>query len=124
MADTVTLSNFSKEIKDVLKEYGESAQRIVDEEVENVSKDAVKKLKKESPKESGEYRKGWKMRKKETRFGLETTVYNSTHGWLVHLLEDGHLKRNGTERTNAQPHVGPAQKWAEKELLKRIKEKL
>lgn len=123
MSDTVSISNFSKEIEDILTKYGEEAQKIVDEEVESVSKEAVKKLKKESPKETGEYRKGWKLKKKETRFGIETTVYNSTHGFLVHLLEHGHAKRGGG-RTAAQPHVGPAQDWAEKEILKRLNEKL
>ena len=123
MSDTVSISNFSKEIEDILTKYGEEAQKIVDEEVESVSKEAVKKLKKESPKETGEYRKGWKLKKKETRFGIETTVYNSTHGFLVHLLEHGHAKKGGG-RTAAQPHVGPVQDWSEKEILKRLNEKL
>lgn len=123
MSETITISSFAKEIQDVLNEYGDDAQRIVDEQVEAVSKDAVKKLKKESPKDTGDYRKGWKMRKKETRFGLETTVYNSTHGYLVHLLEHGHAKRNGG-RVAAQPHVGPVQEWSEKELIERIKKQL
>lgn len=123
MPETIELSSFSSEIQKILKEYGEDVQKIADEEVVEVSKEAVKKLKKESPKDSGEYAKGWKMKKEETRFGVETTAYNSTHGWLVHLLEHGHAKKNGG-RTEAKPHVGPVQNWAEKEILKRLKEKL
>lgn len=123
MAETIDLSSFSDEIQKILAEYGEDVQRIADEEVVEVSKDAVKKLKKESPKNTGDYAKGWKMKKKEGRLGIETTIYNATHYWLVHILENGHAKVKGGS-VPAQPHVGPVQKWAESELLKRLKEKL
>lgn len=123
MADTIELSSFSDEIKKILTQYGEDVQRIADKEVEEVSKEVVKKLKNESPKNTGGYSKGWKMKKKEGRLGIETTIYNSTHGWLVHLLENGHAKVKGGS-VPGQPHVKPAQKWAEFELLKRLKAKL
>jgi hypothetical protein len=123
MPDIIELSSFSTEMQKILDEYGEDVQIIADEEVVTVTKEAVKKLKTESPKNKGDYSKGWKMKKKDTRFGVETTIYNSTHGWLAHLLEHGHAKVNGG-RTEAKPHVGPVQDWAEKEILKRLKEKL
>lgn len=123
MSDIIELSSFSTEMQKILDEYKEEVQIIVDEEVVAESKEAVKKVKTESPKNKGEYSKGWKMKKKDTRFGVETTIYNSTHGWLVHLLEHGHAKVNGG-RTKAEPHVGPVQDWIEKEILKRLKEKL
>lgn len=123
MAETIELSSFSSEMQKILNEFGEEVQIVADEEVVSVTKEAVKKVKTESPKNRGEYSKGWKMKKKDTRFGVETTIYNSTHGWLVHLLEHGHAKVNGG-RTKAEPHVKPVQDWAEKEILKRLKEKL
>ena len=123
MSDTINLSSFSKAVQDILTEYGEEAQKIVDETIVETQKEDTKKLKKVSPKDTGDYRKGWKLRTKETRFGIETEVYNSSHGWLTHLLEHGHAKRGGG-RTAAQPHVGPVQDWAEKEILKRLNEKL
>lgn len=119
----VTVKDFSKALGDALKDYAGDVQRIVDEEIETESKEGVKRLKKTSPKERGDYAKGWKMRKKETRFGLEVTLYNSTHGWLVHLLENGHAKRNGG-RVAAEPHVKPVQDWLEKEIIAKLKEKL
>lgn len=125
--DIIQISSFSKEIQKILEEYGEDVQRVADEEVVEISKEAVKKLKATSPKRdknSSGYAKGWKMKKKDTRFGIETTVYNSTHGWLVHLLENGTLNRDGTKRTEAQPHVKPVQDWIDKELIQRIKAKL
>ena len=124
--ETVDISSFSKEMKKFLEDYGEDVQRVADEEVVEISKEAVKKLKQTSPKRdknSSGYSKGWKMKKKETRFGVETTVYNSTHGWLVHLLENGHANRAGG-RTKAEPHVKPVQDWIDKTLIQRIKAKL
>lgn len=122
-SNEVTVKDFSKTITDMLTAYGDEAQIIVDEEIEKMSKEGVKKLKKTSPKERGDYAKGWKMRKKKTRFGLEVTLYNATHGWLVHLLENGHAKRNGG-RVAAEPHVKPVQDWLETKIVKDLKEKL
>ena len=123
MPDTVDINSFSDEIQKLLKEYGEDVQKIVDEQIVEVQKEDTKELKKTSPKDQGEYRKGWKLKVKEGRLGVETTVYNSTHGWLVHLLEHGHAKRDGG-RVEAKPHIGPVLEKAEKKILDRIKEKL
>lgn len=123
MADETKIDSLGKELNEILKEYGEDVVEIVNEEVETIAKDTVKMLKKTSPKDQGDYAKGWKSQKKKTNLGVVSTVYNSTHGWLVHLLEHGHAKRGGG-RTKAEPHVKPAEDWASKELLKRIKERL
>ena len=124
--ETIEISSLSSEIQKILTEYGEDVQRVADEEVVEISKEAVKKLKQTSPKRdknSSGYSKGWKMKKKDTRFGVETTVYNSTHGWLVHILENGYEHREGGH-VDGKPHVKPVQDWIDKELIQRIKAKL
>ena len=121
--EKVDIGLLPEEFNKLLKEYGDEVVAIVDEEVESISKETVKMLKKTSPKDSGDYAKGWKAQKKKTNFGMNATVYNSTHGWLAHILEHGHLIRGGG-RTKAEPHIKPAEDWASKELLKRIKERL
>lgn len=123
MADEIKIDSFSEEMQKILEDYGEDVQTIVNEEVVKIAKEAVTRVKKASPKDTGDYAKGWKMKKKEGRLGVETTVYNSTHGWLVHLLEHGHPIKGGG-RAKAKPHVKPVEEWAEKELLDRVKEKL
>lgn len=120
----VTVSEFTKEIQKLLDEYGDEVESVVEEEVVEVSKDTVKKLKKESPKDTGNYAKGWRLKKKKTRLGIETIIYNATHYWLVHVLEHGYYSRKTDTRVEGKEHVKPAEKWAEKELLKRLKEKL
>lgn len=121
--EKVDIGLLPQEFNKLLKEYGEEVTLIVDEEIKKISKETVSRLKKTSPKDTGEYAKGWKAKQKKTNFGLYSTIYNSTHGWLAHILEHGYQKRNGG-RTKAQPHIKPAEEWANKEVLKRIKERL
>lgn len=44
------------------------------------------------------YAKGWTFAKEGTRLGATVTIYSKVPG-LPHLLEYGHVCRNGTERT-------------------------
>ena len=123
MPEEIKVDAISKEMQELFKEYGEEVNDILDEEILKVAKETVNKLKKTSPKDDGDYAKGWKQKTRKKNLGIFATVYNSTHGWLVHLLEHGHAKRGGG-RTKAQPHVKPAEEWAEKEVIKRVKERL
>ena len=124
MADNeVTFESLGKEMAKLFKEYGDDVNKILEEEMKTVSKETTSQLKKTSPKGRGDYAKGWKFKLEKTRLGPVTTIYNATHAWLVHLLEHGHAKRNGG-RTKAEPHVKPAEDWAEKELVKRVEERL
>ena len=123
MPEEIKVDAISKEMQELFKEYGEEVNDILDEEILKVAKETVNKLKKTSPKDDGDYAKGWKQKTTKKNLGIFATVYNSTHGWLVHLLEHGHAKRGGG-RTKAQPHVKPAEEWAEKEVIKRVKERL
>lgn len=123
MADEIKVGEISKELNELLEEYGDEVVALVNEQAEDIAKDTVKMLRKTSPKDHGDYAKGWKSKVQRTSFGEKATVYNSTHGWLIHLLEHGHAKKSGG-RTKAEPHVKPAEDWASKELLKRIKERL
>ena len=80
--EKVDIGLLPQEFNKLLEEYGEEVTLIVDEEIEKISKETVTRLKKTSPKDTGEYAKGWKAKQKKTNFGLYSTIYNSTHGWL------------------------------------------
>ena len=77
----------------------------------------LKELKETSPKRTGKYSKGW--RKKRVRNGV-WVVYSFKYGSLTHLLEFGHIKRNGG-RTKAYPHLRPAELNAIQKFTERIK---
>lgn len=61
-------------------------------------------------KTTGEYARGWTYEVNEKRLWTEVTIYNN-HPALPHLLEYGHVTRNGTgrtfPRTPAHEHIAP-----------------
>lgn len=110
-------------IKALLADYAEDAEDAINAVIPKVAKEAAKRLRKTSPKDDGEYAKGWKAKTEKTRLGVTGIVYNKDYPGLVHLLEFGHAKRNGG-RTRAFPHVEPVNEWAEEEAIRQIEEAL
>ena len=80
-----------------------------------VYKGSSKKLKK------GDYRKKWRCILEKERGVTRVTIYNQKGG-LTHLLEHGHVVRNGTKRivgnAPAIPHISIAEEHAEKKIDK------
>ena len=68
---------------------------------------------------SGLYRKGWRM-KTYTENGVKAVkVYNETCYQLTHLLEFGHLAKNG-KFVQPVPHIKQAEELAERVLEDRL----
>lgn len=108
------------QLKGILNEYEEKVQTVTDRSITVTAKEAVNKLKNTSPKQTGDYAKGWAV-KKEGR--LTQTVYNRTDWQLTHLLNNGHIVRNkyGTYgRVPGDNHIGEVEQWAADELVLRI----
>lgn len=123
-----SIGSFSNDIKKILKEYGDEVNEALTESIESEAPKIVKDLKKTSPvqkpaKRKKTYAKQWKKKIEKNRLGsVSLTVYNEDYR-LVHLLEKGHALRQGG-RTEAHPHVAPAQEKAEENIVKELKEKL
>ena len=88
-------------------------QRDVSEAVEKAADEAAKVTKAElrstSPTNKGDYKKGWAIKK--VRKQKSVIVYNAKFPGLTHLLEKGHVIRNGKGeygRAPAHPHMGKA----------------
>ena len=117
----ITLDNLAETIQQSLTEYGNNVLNVIDEVGDQVSKNTVKKLKQTSPKKTGKYAKSWKVSSYKM-FG-EAKKYrihaDKPHYRLTHLLEHGHMTRNG-KRTKAIPHIAPV----EREAIEEYKEKL
>lgn len=103
------LENFSTEVED-----------IVSEEIETVGKEMAKELKEVSPKRTGGYAKGWRI-KRESKYKI--IVQNSKKPYLTHLLEHGHAKRNGG-RVRAIPHIKPTETKYQEKLAENIKRRI
>lgn len=113
------------QVEALLNQYGKQCSEVVNEAVHEVSKEALKKLKKESPKRTGRYKKGWKVKKNDDKFSANDILYGkeaSTYA-IAHLLEHGHATRNGG-RTAPIPHVKNVEEWAQKALVDTVEKKL
>jgi hypothetical protein len=118
--------NFAEVVQDMLlKQYYPNVVEATTEVIDEVSKEAVKKLKQDSPKGTkGKYAKGWTRKVETGRLTVGATVYGK-HGTyqLAHLLEHGHAKRGGG-RTEQLVHIAPVEQWAIDEAYERIMHRL
>lgn len=115
------MSDWTAELVDALEEYADGVTEGVKEAVSAVGKETAKALRETSPKLTGSYRKGWRVKNtKENSQEKIVTVHNATDYQLTHLLENGHANRNGTF-TPAHKHIKPAEEAAERSLEEKVK---
>lgn len=108
------INNLTSEIARELQRYANVVEGKLENEIDEVSDVAVGKLKQDSPKKTGGYRKGW--RKKKEGKGV---VLHNTKGQLTHLLENGHAKAD-SGRVPKKVHIRPVEEYVIDELPKRI----
>ena len=108
-------------VHEALNTFGVDCYDLMCEVIPEVAKDAVKKLRKDSPKRprGGRYAKGWKATIEQKRLTVGATIHNKDRYQLAHLLEKGHAKRGGG-RVPAKPHIAPVNDWAVDEVYERI----
>jgi hypothetical protein len=111
----IKIDDIGQAIAKELEQYAEYLEAGLEEAQENVTKDLVKDLKRNSPEDTGSYAKGW-IRKK---FRTGTVVHNRTDYQLTHLLEHGHAKADGG-RVEGIPHIRPAEEKAIKDFVERV----
>lgn len=113
--------DLASQIAKALAEYSTEVEEEVDKIAEETAEEAVQKLKTTSPKspraKGGKYAKSWK----KTKMGKGNFVVHNTNYRLPHLLEFGHLKRNGG-RVSGIVHIKPAEDHAIENFEKKLKE--
>lgn len=125
MSKTVSPQNLTEAVMKYLEEYKEDIEEDVVELSQTIGKQAKAELKAISPRATGDYAAGWSISTQKGANFYTTKICNKTHYRLTHLLEFGHITRNGITRTRKFPHVRPTEdKYKEqfvKDLEKRIK---
>ena len=120
----VKIDNLASEIMKGLMEYKNLATADMKTAVRKAGRTAKQDIQANAPKKTGAYSKSWTVKTtKETSESLELTVCSPKKYQLAHLLEKGHAKRGGG-RTQAQPHIAPAEENAVKQLESNIKRAL
>ncbi len=119
-----SIDDFSKLIIQQMQDYNAELTEKVNKIADEVGIEALKKIKKLSPKRSKEYSKGWRYEKLFNNDGtVRIRIYNKKYYNLTHLLEYGHSLKGGG-RAKAFPHISTVQEWANAEIMRRIENEI
>lgn len=124
----IPLDRLNTEINAILDEYNEDVSDSVKKTVRSVAQKAAKAVRAEAKNKfkGSRYSKGWtyKFTTLTSKVDFQAVVYNKDRYQLAHLLEFGHVSRNGTGRTfgrvSGRPHIQPVEESVNKELYSRI----
>lgn len=130
----VTLDNLGDAIRDVLNEYGDDVRANLAQITKSVTQQGVKALRSESAatfgttnKRKKKYANTWTSTVTTGRTSTQGTIYNTQPG-LPHLLENGHVSRNGTGRTfgtvPGREHITKVERELERLFESEVKSKL
>ena len=114
----------SIQMKQILDEFSDKVNDVLERSADLTADESVEKLQNTSPRKSGDYAQGWRVKKEGKG---DVIVYNATNYQLTHLLENGHVIRNkkGTYgRAPAHKHIKPVETWANKEFQRKIEDGL
>lgn len=121
-----------KAIMKYLEDYSEEVIQVAEKLTVEIAKESVKKLKADSPKQDKntghQYSKGWTYELDKGRLRVGATIYGKKGTYnLAHLLEYGHVLRNGGRTTGsagAKVHIAPVEQWAIEQFQQRLEREL
>lgn len=105
----VTVDGLADAVQGILEQYANNVEDAMAPVLKKTAQTGRAELRATSPKKTGDYAKGWQYSASED--GLHYRIYNGTEYRLTHLLEHGHVIRNGTKRkygfVPAREHIAP-----------------
>ena len=129
MAKKIKVDDIGVSINAILQSYGKEVTAAIEPIIERVAKKTVERLKTTGGYQdrTKKYRRSFKHIVSKGYKGAQGVIYSSAPNYrITHLLENGHLTRNGTSRVKAYPHWAPAEEVAikdfESELIQGIEE--
>lgn len=109
------------DVSKILNEYSSDIQEGIAKEAQDVSKKGVAELKNTSPKKTGAYRKGWRVKTIKGKNSIDCIIHNATDYQLTHLLEKPHALRNGGT-SRPQVHIKPVEEQCIKEYERNVEQ--
>jgi len=104
----VKVSELAKAIESELRQYNKEVLAAINLSGGRIAGEGATMLRETSPRRTGRYAKGWRVRKAEGRHEVGYVIHNKTSWQLTHLLEHGHVKRGGG-RVQGRPHITPVE---------------
>lgn len=99
------MDDIDRQLQDILNTYAGNVRDEVNKEVVKAANQLKKAISADAPKKSGKQKRSWKVSTSK-RAGIDTVaVVHSTDYQKVHLLENGHLTRDGVTRSKAFHYV-------------------
>ena len=124
----VTLDEFDHIFAGILDDVYEEEKSEVTKAVRETAKETVESLKTDFPEGAGvyhnwnDYASGWtSTTSKDAYGGIKAVIRNKDKYMLTHLLEKGHLNRDGS-MSKAFPHIEPAVEEAFEEIERKLKD--
>lgn len=113
----ININDLAREINQYLSEYVEEVEEAVNKNAHEIAKKGAKKLKLVSPKLTGDYAKGWSVKK----YKGASIIHNKTDWQLTHLLEKSHSLPDGG-RSTPQPHIRPVEREVIAEFTESVRQ--
>ena len=99
------MSELDEALTDVLTNYATDLREAINADTEAAAQRLKKAISADAPVKTGKQKKSWRIAK-EYLGGVDlNTVVHSTDYRKVHLLENGHVTRDGTTRTKPTYYV-------------------
>ena len=124
----IAVNNWDKNLADMIERYTDDVAEKVKDVIDDVADGVMDEIKSHInfKQRTGKYIKAFRLKTTyESQYDKRRTWYvASPHHRLTHLLENGHLSRNGTTRVRAYPHIKYGEEFAQKNLKKEIIKKI
>ena len=126
----VTAETLADAVMEIMEEYRADVTASLREVVHDVAKKGAEAIRSDSKTKfrdvklsKGRYATGWTAKDADGRLDARSYIYNSKYPGLPHLLEYGHLNRDGS-RTPGRPHIEPVEEQLEQLLMQGLEGKL
>lgn len=99
------INGLSDAISDIMDDYSTNVRETVNTEIDKAAKSLKKSISADAPVLTGTQKKSWRVTKEKLAGGDIKAIVHSTDYRKVHLLENGHVTRNGITRTKPIHYV-------------------